>query len=149
MFSLGLSCLSISKGLIISHTWFAFYYFVATELCHRPCVPRHEFRFSIKCSRSFGGATQITLTISTMGISQDSISGTAIMMPNYSNLPKTLLCKRRFWRNFSILAIQSSHSPAPAVWQLNLPHLQHHQSLLMLKILVRPVKARQKKWHTG
>lgn len=93
----------------------------------------------------FGGATQIT-TISTMGIGQDSISGTAIMMPNYSNFPNgTILCKRRFLRNFRILALQSSYNPAPAVCQLILPHPQHHpQSPLMLKIPVRPVKARQK-----
>ena len=51
----------------------------------------------------------------TMDIGQGSISGTAIkiMMPNHSNFPKTLLCQRRFWRNFGILAIQSLYNPAP------------------------------------
>ena len=68
------------------------------------------------------------------------------MMPNYNNFPKTLLRQqRRFWRHFSIPAIQRLYNQALAVWQLNLPHLQHHQSPLMFKILVRPAKAQQKR----
>ena len=47
--------------------------------------------------------------------------------------PQTLLCQRRVWLDLSILAIQSSYRPAPAVCQLNRPHLQHHQSPLMLR----------------
>ena len=78
---------------------------------------------------------------------QDSISRTAIkiMMPKYSNFSKTLLCQRRSWRDFSILAIQSSYNPAPAVCQLNLPH-HHHQSPLVLKILVTQEMARRIEW---
>ena len=65
--------------------------------------------------------------------------------PNYSNFPETLLCLPT-----AVLAQfrHPSHSElvhylAPAVCHLNLPHLQHHQSPLMLKFLVRPVKSEE------
>ena len=41
----------LEKVLKIKRARFTFYYFVASELCRLSRVPRHEFRFSIKCSR--------------------------------------------------------------------------------------------------
>ena len=75
-------------------TWFAFHYFVATELCRLSHVPTHEFRVFDQMFPFFGGATQITLTLSTMGMGQDSISGAAIkiMMPNYMAISPKHFC---------------------------------------------------------
>lgn len=65
---------------------------------------------------------------------------------NCSNSPKMRLRqRRRFWRPFSIRAIPLSYNQEPAVCQLHLPLLQHRQCPLMLKILARPVKIRQKR----
>ena len=105
--------------------------------------------FSIKCSR-FLGERHITLTFSTIGMGKGSISGAAIKitMPNFPQ--NTFVPAAHLADRFQHPTIQSSYNPASAVCQLNLPHLQHHQSLLMLKIIVRPVKAQLcKNWHAG
>ena len=80
----------------------------------------------------FGGATQTTLTISTMGVGQ---------FPRNNFVPTAVLAQFQHPSHPELV-----HYLAPAVCQLSLPHLQHHpQSPLMLKIPVRPVKARQKR----
>ena len=57
-------------------------------------MPTHEFRVFDQMFAFLGGATQITLTLSTMGIGQDTISGAAIkiMMPNYAAISLKHFC---------------------------------------------------------
>ena len=135
-------------------TRFACHYFVATELCRRSHMPTHEFRvFDHKCSRFLWERDRYNSYAQHNGYGSGHY-----FWSRYQNhgaqlqqFPKTLLCPQRVWLiDFSIQTIQSSYNPAPAVCQLNRPHLQHHQSSLMLKILVRPVKAQLwKKWRAG
>ena len=125
MFSLGKSCLSISKGIkncIISLRLSSIVGYAWVEMISgfRSNVPFFGGSDTHNSYEQHHGGYRPTTAISLKHFCANGGFGAIFQHPSHPELV---------------------HYLAPAVCQLNLPHRQHHQSTLMLKILVRPVES--------